>query len=86
MRGMLIVCVLSASCAVGEPAGDSKAGAGLGSDVESADGAPEVGILMLTMLDDDASVRAAVSAGAGGYVLKGDPQDRIVRVDRKSVV
>jgi DNA-binding NarL/FixJ family response regulator len=34
---------------------------------------------MLTMLDDDASVRAAVSAGAGGYVLKGDPQDRIVR-------
>ena len=41
--------------------------------------APEVGILMLTMLDDDASVRAAVSAGAGGYVLKGDPQDRIVR-------
>ena len=41
--------------------------------------APDVGILMLTMLDDDASVRAAVSAGAGGYVLKGDPQDRIVR-------
>ncbi|HEX3257345.1 MAG TPA: response regulator transcription factor [Pseudonocardia sp.] len=32
--------------------------------------APDVGILMLTMLDDDASVRAAVSAGAGGYVLK----------------
>jgi DNA-binding NarL/FixJ family response regulator len=41
--------------------------------------APDVGILMLTMLDDDASVRAAVAAGAGGYVLKGDPQDRIVR-------
>ena len=41
--------------------------------------APDVGILMLTMLDDDASVRAAVSAGAAGYVLKGDPQDRIVR-------
>jgi DNA-binding NarL/FixJ family response regulator len=41
--------------------------------------APDVGILMLTMLDDDASVRAAVTAGAAGYVLKGDPQDRIVR-------
>ena len=41
--------------------------------------APHVGILMLTMLDDDASVRAAVTAGAAGYVLKGDPQDRIVR-------
>jgi DNA-binding NarL/FixJ family response regulator len=41
--------------------------------------APGVGILMLTMLEDDASVRAAISAGAAGYVLKGDPQDRIVR-------
>jgi DNA-binding NarL/FixJ family response regulator len=34
---------------------------------------------MLTMLDDDTSVRAAVTAGAAGYVLKGDTQDRIVR-------
>jgi DNA-binding NarL/FixJ family response regulator len=41
--------------------------------------APAVGILMLTMLDDDESVRAAVAAGAAGYVLKGDPQERIVR-------
>ena len=41
--------------------------------------APHVGILMLTMLDDDTSVRAAVTAGAAGYVLKGDTQDRIVR-------
>ena len=41
--------------------------------------APTVGILMLTMLDDDESVRAAVAAGAAGYVLKGDPQERIVR-------
>jgi lysozyme len=45
MRGLLIVCVLSASCAVGEPAGDSKAGAGLGSDVDSSGATPEVGIL-----------------------------------------
>ena len=41
--------------------------------------APTVGILMLTMLDDDEAVRAAVAAGAAGYVLKGDPQERIVR-------
>lgn len=41
--------------------------------------APAVGILMLSMLDDDESVRAAVAAGAAGYVLKGDPQERIVR-------
>ena len=45
MRGLSIVCILSASCAVGEPAGDSKAGAGLGSDVDSVGATPEVGIL-----------------------------------------
>jgi len=44
MRAMLLLCVLSASCAMGEPPGDSKAGAGLGSDTDSA-GTPEVGIL-----------------------------------------
>jgi DNA-binding NarL/FixJ family response regulator len=41
--------------------------------------APEVGVLVLTMLDDDASVRAALDAGAGGYVLKGDSRQQIVR-------
>lgn len=41
--------------------------------------APHVGILMLTMLDDDESVRAALAAGAAGYVLKGDSQLKIVR-------
>lgn len=44
--------------------------------------APAVGILMLTMLDDDESVRAAMAAGAAGYVLKGDPQQKIVRAIR----
>jgi DNA-binding NarL/FixJ family response regulator len=44
--------------------------------------APGVGILMLTMLDDDESVRTALSAGAGGYVLKGDPQHKIVAAIR----
>jgi DNA-binding NarL/FixJ family response regulator len=41
--------------------------------------APGVGILMLTMLDDNESVRAAVRAGAAGYVLKGATQQQIVR-------
>jgi len=45
MRAMLFLCVLSASCAMGEPPGDSKAGAGLGSDTDSAGSTPEVGIL-----------------------------------------
>ncbi|MHC1560112.1 response regulator transcription factor [Actinomycetospora sp. C-140] len=41
--------------------------------------APEVGVLVLTMLDDDTSVRAALDAGAAGYVLKGDSRQQIVR-------
>jgi DNA-binding NarL/FixJ family response regulator len=41
--------------------------------------APSVGILMLTMAEDDESVRAALAAGASGYALKGDPAERIVR-------
>jgi DNA-binding NarL/FixJ family response regulator len=32
---------------------------------------PQVGILMLTMFDDDESVFAAMRAGARGYLLKG---------------
>ena len=37
---------------------------------------PQVGIIMLTMLEDDASVFSAMRAGARGYLLKGaDPQE-----------
>ena len=40
--------------------------------------APDVGIVMLTMHDDDATVLAAMRSGAMGYVLKGaDPEDVI---------
>jgi DNA-binding NarL/FixJ family response regulator len=35
------------------------------------DARPELGVLVLTMSDDDASVFAALRAGARGYVLKG---------------
>jgi DNA-binding NarL/FixJ family response regulator len=43
---------------------------------------PEVAVLMLTMFDDDASVFAALRAGARGYVLKGAEQDEIERALR----
>jgi DNA-binding NarL/FixJ family response regulator len=40
---------------------------------------PHIGILVLTMLADDASVFAALRAGARGYLLKGAGQSEIVR-------
>jgi DNA-binding NarL/FixJ family response regulator len=40
---------------------------------------PHVGVLVLTMYDDDSSVFAAMRAGARGYLLKGADQDEIVR-------
>ena len=41
--------------------------------------APQVGILILTMFDDDDSVFAAMRAGALGYVLKGADPEHIIR-------
>lgn len=39
---------------------------------------PDVGVIMVTMLEDDASVFAAMCAGARGYVLKGaNPQEML---------
>jgi len=40
---------------------------------------PEVRVLMLTMLDDDTSVFAAMRVGARGYLLKGAAPEEIVR-------
>jgi DNA-binding NarL/FixJ family response regulator len=40
---------------------------------------PETGVLMLTMLEDDTSVFAAMRAGARGYILKGADPDQIIR-------
>ncbi len=39
---------------------------------------PQTGVIMVTMLEDDASVFAAMRAGARGYVLKGaNPQEML---------
>ncbi|MDQ1913389.1 response regulator transcription factor [Paenibacillus sp. GD4] len=40
---------------------------------------PHIGILILTMFDDDASVFSAMRAGARGYMLKGARKQEIVR-------
>ena len=40
---------------------------------------PHIGILVLTMLEDDDSVFSAMRAGARGYLLKGADQAEIVR-------
>lgn len=44
MRGLLLACLLTTACASGGPPDDAKAGAGLGSDTQSAP-FPEVGVL-----------------------------------------
>ncbi len=40
---------------------------------------PHIGVLVLTMMEDDDSVFAAVRAGARGYLLKGARRAEIVR-------
>jgi DNA-binding NarL/FixJ family response regulator len=43
---------------------------------------PHTGILMLTMLEDDASVFAAMQAGARGFLLKGADHDELLQAIR----
>ena len=54
-------------------------GSGLEATRELSRVAPDVGVLMLTMYDDDESVFAAMRGGALGYVLKGADPENIVR-------
>jgi DNA-binding NarL/FixJ family response regulator len=44
--------------------------------------APTVGVLVLTMFEDDGTVFAAMRAGARGYLLKGAGQDEVERAIR----
>jgi DNA-binding NarL/FixJ family response regulator len=43
---------------------------------------PHVGVVVLTMFEDDDSVFSAMRAGARGYVLKGTPPSQILKVLR----
>ncbi len=43
---------------------------------------PHIGVIMVTMFEDDDSVFAAMRAGARGYVLKGADQEEMARVIR----
>jgi DNA-binding NarL/FixJ family response regulator len=46
------------------------------------DASPRVGVVVLTMFEDDDSVFSAMRAGARGYVLKGAPPSEILKVVR----
>jgi DNA-binding NarL/FixJ family response regulator len=46
------------------------------------DANPRVGVVVLTMFEDDDSVFSAMRAGARGYVLKGAPPSQILKVVR----
>lgn len=55
---------------------------GLDATREMARAVPAVAVLILTMHEDDASVFAAMRAGARGYVLKGSRRGDVVRAIR----
>ena len=40
---------------------------------------PDIGVVMLTMLEDDDSLFAAMAAGARGYILKGADKAEVLR-------
>ena len=46
------------------------------------DQAPHIGVVVMTMREDDEAVGQALRAGARGYLVKGAPQDEIVEAIR----
>ncbi len=57
-------------------------GGGLSATRRIAATSPGVGILLLTMHDDERSVLAAMRAGARGYALKGSDEEDVIRAIR----
>jgi DNA-binding NarL/FixJ family response regulator len=55
---------------------------GIGATARIVREVPRTGILILTMLEDDESVLAAIRAGAKGYIVKGSGAEEIVRAIR----
>jgi len=55
---------------------------GIAATEQIARESPGTGILILTMLEDDASVLAALRAGARGYIVKGSGSAEIARAIR----
>ena len=55
---------------------------GIGATREILNENPDVSVLVLTMLEDDDSVFAAMRAGASGYLLKGARQEEVLRAIR----
>lgn len=52
---------------------------GIEATAQIARSSPHIGIVVLTMMEDDESVFAAVRSGARGYLLKGSRRQEIVR-------
>jgi DNA-binding NarL/FixJ family response regulator len=52
---------------------------GIDATRQLAQAAPHIGVLVLTMFDDDDSVAAALREGARGYLLKGARQEEVAR-------
>jgi DNA-binding NarL/FixJ family response regulator len=51
---------------------------GVGATARIRAGSPEVRVLVLTTYESDASILAAIEAGASGYLLKAAPEDEIL--------
>lgn len=57
-------------------------GSGLGAIPAIRKGSPETRIVILTMQDETSSARAALTAGAAGYILKDAASDELVKAVR----
>lgn len=65
------------------PAGPGRAGlTGIEAARRIVHASPHIGVIMLTMLEDDDSVFAAMQAGARGYILKGADKIEVLRTIR----